>query len=102
MTGFAAIAAADHKPGSEHDEHVRELAIEVAGDHADDLAIQLVDVEPTTIAGVIAVLDYAADYADRGDGWPPLEGHCSWAELLCGNVAVALRRMSSARKDYVG
>jgi hypothetical protein len=39
-------------------------------DAADQIAIQIVDVQWTTLAGVIALLRYTAEYEQRGNDWP--------------------------------
>lgn len=66
-------------------------------DAADDIACELVSLEPTTIGGVIALLQYADDFEARGDEWPDhlvdpetdKPGH--WRRFLCRNVTAALR-----------
>jgi hypothetical protein len=41
-----------------------------AGKAADDVACQLLEVMPATMAGALALLRYAHEYEARGDGWP--------------------------------
>ena len=49
-------------------------AMQTARDQADkaeeDAALALLDIRPTTIAGVVALLTHAADYEKTGNQWP--------------------------------
>ena len=49
-------------------------AMQAARNRADgderDAALAILDAKPTTIAGVVAILTYAADYAKGGAEWP--------------------------------
>jgi hypothetical protein len=49
-------------------------AMEAARDRtsnaAEDAALAILDTHPTTVAGVVALLTYAADYTKRGAEWP--------------------------------
>jgi hypothetical protein len=66
----------------------------------------LLDVIPTTFAGVVAILSYAADHVRRGSEWgggyvdeEPLSGWCEkhgvpWEVILHQNLAKALHRMA--------
>ena len=71
----------------------------------DDAADDLLDVVPTTIAGVSALLTYAADRARGGNTWPDgyvdenpktawdREQGVSWEVILHRNLAQALPRI---------
>ena len=75
-------------------------------DAVDDAADSLLDVMPTTIAGVSALLTYAADHACGGNSWP--EGYVdenpktewdreqgvSWEVILHRNLARALPKIA--------
>jgi hypothetical protein len=86
----AAFKHADHEPDTPHaDQAAREAAADEATDVADQLAVELLEVEPVTMAGVIALLEYAADYVDDGNSWPPLE-EGTFESTLCAQAARAL------------
>jgi hypothetical protein len=61
-----------------------------------DAAIKLVDVRPTTAAGIIALLEYVLLCERRGDGWPDglvdeNDKPRSWHYFLMENLAVAVQ-----------
>ena len=67
-------------------------------DHATE---QLLDIAPTTIAGVAAVLAYAAEFVTSGDGgvWPDGEvwiigRKLRWEVILHKNLAKTLQTMA--------
>jgi len=83
------------------DEHARQAEIDAAIDEAHHFeqvaAYELLDVNPTTMAGVIALLTYACELDDAtGLGWPEaigLEdepGARSWQYFLIQNMAEIL------------
>jgi hypothetical protein len=60
-----------------------------------DAAAALVTIQPTTRAGVVALLRYAFEVEDRGAGWPDLEEEGSkhskkWYLFLMEGLAEAL------------
>jgi hypothetical protein len=77
-------------------------------DRIDDAADGLPEVVPTTVAGVVALHTYAADFAHRGNIWPTgyVPGHpktrwdreygVSWDVILHQNLARALPRIAAA------
>ena len=74
----------------------------------DDAADGLVDVLPTSMAGVVALLSYAAEFAQGGNIWPTgyktehprtgwdREHGVSWDVILYQNLARALPRITAA------
>ena len=74
----------------------------------DDAADGLVDVLPTSMAGVVALLSYAAEFAQGGNIWPTgyktehprtgwdREHGVSWEVILHQNLARALPRIAAA------
>ena len=74
----------------------------------DDAADGLVDVLPTSLAGVVALLSYAAEFAQGGNIWPTgyktehprtrwdREHGVSWDVILHHNLARALPRIAAA------
>jgi hypothetical protein len=73
-----------------------ERAVIETSDAEIDAAIPLVDVTPTTRAGIMALLQYAVSNDTDGEGWPrDLVGddgktHC-WQHFLLENILEALR-----------
>jgi hypothetical protein len=80
--------------------------LEVLHDAVSETEDGLLDVVPTTVTGVSAILSYAADHVRRGSQWgdgyedeEPLSKWCkkhgvSWEVILHQNLAAALRRMA--------
>ena len=57
----------------------------------------LVKTPPTTLAGVVAILTYAAEYAERGDVWPTAsDGEDDWAARLHRMLAEAVTEIGGA------
>ena len=80
-----------------------ENALDVAHDAETDAACALVNILPTTIAGVIALLSYAHSSDTDGEGWPelatddgPKARTRSWQFFLIQNLAEILPGMVSA------
>lgn len=74
-------------------ERIRELS----NDKTEDAAADLVSVQPTTMAGVIALLSYAAEYVDKGNEWPDLEEdgeQNTWEVFLHRSLAEALAEIA--------
>jgi hypothetical protein len=87
------------------EESERELErLNTAVNEAED---KLVDIVPTTLAGVVALLNYAADHAVGGNMWPAgyqdmhpktgwdREHGVSWEVLLHRNLAKALPKIAA-------
>jgi hypothetical protein len=59
-----------------------------------DAAIELINVKPVTIAGVLALVDYVTHREQRGDGWPLVvdddDNPRSWHFFPLKNIAAAL------------
>jgi hypothetical protein len=59
-----------------------------------DAAIELINVKPVTIAGVLALVDYVTHREQRGGGWPLVvdddDKPRSWHFFLLKNIAAAL------------
>jgi hypothetical protein len=78
------------------DEHYLQAgeAVSAAWDAEGDAAIELVNVHPTTMAGVMALLDYAISADHDGETWPPvlLDGETSgsWHHFLIQNLTEIL------------
>ena len=79
----------------------RELSL--SSDAEADAACVLVDIRPTTRAGVLALLQHAISYDTDGEGWPrDLESGDerkitrSWHYFLVESIAGALTDMESA------
>jgi hypothetical protein len=76
--GALKLALADPEKDRRKLESARETcgltAMKVAYDHAcaaaEEAALAILDTRPTTMAGVVALLTYAADYRKRGAEWP--------------------------------
>ena len=75
--------------------HYNKVAIEV-----DNIAIQMLGVTPTTMAGVEAIMKYATRYTMNGNLWPD-EGddgisgnHCNWYFYLLQNLGSALEKIA--------
>jgi hypothetical protein len=99
--------------GIEAGDDSRWIALQYAMDdvHAriNDAADAMLDIEPTTIAGVIALLSYAAEHVRRGAEWAdvyedpePLSGWVkkhglSWEAMLHMHVAKALQAVENRR-----
>jgi hypothetical protein len=87
------------------DEHARQEEIDAAieeAHHAEQVeAYALLDVTPTTMEGVIALLTYACDHDDANDamGWPEAigladePGSRSWQYFLIQNLTVLLPKL---------
>jgi hypothetical protein len=71
-----------------------------ASDQLFTAAIQLLEVRPTTIAGVIALANYAEEYMAAGNGWPEDvvddddDEPRDWTRHLLEGIAVALKAIS--------
>jgi hypothetical protein len=70
-------------------------------DEVNDLAWDLAKCQPTTLAGVIAVLRYTSVDNNEGDLWPNMPAEDSdslygneWRSLLLANMATALERVA--------
>lgn len=72
-----------------------------AGHAADAIAIEMIETRPTTLAGILALLRYTADFPldghewpdDISGRWPERFGHAetlTWGDAVCGNLAQAL------------
>jgi hypothetical protein len=84
-----------------------QYAMEDVHARIDDAADAMLDIEPTTIAGVIALLSYAAEHVRRGAEWAevyedpePLSGWVkkhglSWEAMLHMHVAKALQAVEN-------
>jgi hypothetical protein len=77
-------------------------------ERCDEIAAQMVSVSPTTLAGVAAILQYAADHVDAGYLWPDDLGELAdcddesmvshrqdWLFFLNRNLAEAVRRLEA-------
>ena len=67
-----------------------------------DAACTLVNILPTTMAGVVALLRYAVDADTDGEGWPPVietdDGKArSWRHFLLANLADILPELEAGR-----
>jgi hypothetical protein len=83
--------------------------LDAATDHISACEDELIEIRPTTVAGVIAILRYAVEYekAEHGDGWPPSgyadddgdHGSCragySWSYFLHKRLAEVLERIAA-------
>ena len=68
----SAVKAADH-PGKPYpNQKKRNAVVAATSDAAHNAAIAILDTKPTTIAGIVAVMEYAAAYTQRGAQWPHL------------------------------
>jgi hypothetical protein len=71
-----------------------EAEVEHASSVEENAAVELVNVEPETVAGTLALLDYVVHREKRGDGWPLVvddDGKSrSWHFFLLKNIAAAL------------
>ncbi|MDA9465345.1 hypothetical protein XH87_12230 [Bradyrhizobium sp. CCBAU 53415] len=78
-----------------------ESAMDRAGDALEDTAAALANVEPTTMAGLLALIDYALNGDTDGEAWPDLESDDDgrlrhWYFFCLQNVSGALRNLGVA------
>jgi hypothetical protein len=70
---------------------------------SDEIALQMLSVQPTTLAGALAMLKYATDHIDAGYTWPdslgelkddeddaPASHYRDWMYFLNRNLAAAI------------
>jgi hypothetical protein len=88
------------------DDEEAQQKLDALHDAIDEAENGLLDVIPTTVAGVSAILSYAADHVRRGSAWgdgyvdeDPLSGWCKnrgvpWEVILHRNLAGALGSMA--------
>jgi hypothetical protein len=76
--------------------------VDQAHDLLDETADKLVEIVPTTVAGAVALLTYAAEFAHGGNSWPngyatehPCENSVAWEVVLHENLARALPTIMS-------
>lgn len=67
---------------------------------ADTIAFQLANAEPTTIAGVAAVLKYASEFTEKGHLWPDeyssfTDDSVCWEHQLNRTLASAVARLAA-------
>ena len=76
-----------------------ERAYFVASEAADELAMALLEIRPTSVAGAAALLRYATEYVDDGHLWPvcaePAEPAKDWSFLLQRMLAGALEKIAA-------
>ena len=81
-----------------------ELAVRRASDAKFRAACDLLDVRPTTIAGIVALSKYAVDHMDAGNNWPDQVGDVDeaghereqpWAYFLLESIAKSLEAIES-------
>ena len=68
----SAVKAADHGPKPHRNQKKLDAAVNVTDAAAENAALAILDTKPTTIAGIVAVMEYAADHIQRGVRWPHL------------------------------
>lgn len=71
----------------------------------DDLSWGLVEIQPTTLAGIAALISYAAEHQENGDGWPDRETEGGdvrpWIDDLLVSLATAARALGIAQTGTV-
>jgi hypothetical protein len=77
-------------------------AVSEGSDNETAAAMMLINVEPTTLTGAAAILEYVAQHERRGDAWPDeLEDDdgraTSFYRELCQNVAAVLSQSEHER-----
>ena len=68
----SAVKAADYGPKPHRNQKKLDAAINATDTAAENAAIAILDTKPTTIAGIVAVMEYAAAYTQCGARWPHL------------------------------
>ena len=76
---------------------------------SDQIALQMLSVQPATLAGAAALLNYAADHVEAGYLWPddlsevdensvdgsPASDRLDWFYFLNRNVSTAIQRLAA-------